>query len=243
MRSTRLAIALAAILALVPATAEASVKKKISVKRSAGTEVRSSPGDWVIGTANNNTPVWVQGAPKEGYRWAFIGGDFNGCAWISQASLTKGGAKSGNKCPAAKELEKKDFIARDGNFIGKGGDTSLPNGNDGRFAVVSAARPGCNGELTAYANVHPTAPTPFPTGPIATLKDGTRGEKGLRWRWVTKDLKWVAVRDAGQRESTNPNARRYSANLKGPFKRKPNNWYFVKRDCLYLAGEEALPRP
>jgi hypothetical protein len=52
----------------------------------------------------------------------------------------------------------------------------------------------------------------------------------------------VAVRDAGMRRSRDRARRGYDENLKNRTARSPNNWYFVRRSCLYLAGRERLPR-
>src|SRR5829696_9586115 len=147
MRTLRLVTALTALtalIALVPASAGAALKKRVHVEREAGTELRNSPGDWVIGTANNNTTVWAQGPTVEGYRWVYIAGTYQGCAWISSASVTKGGRRTGNRCPEPPQrFPMSRFIGGNGKWWAKGGNKNLPHGSDGRFAVVRRDRRGC----------------------------------------------------------------------------------------------------
>ena len=242
MRTTTLLAATALLLALFPATSGAALQKKISVKQAAGTELRNSPGDWVIGTANNNAAVWAQGPTVEGYRWAFVGGDYDGCAWISNAAVTKGGTKTADRCPPPERPAMSRFIGGNGTWWGKGGNQKLPHGSDGRFALVRASRPGCNGRLDAWANIHPIDGPGAVTGRLGDVKNNTRGGNGLRWRWISRDAQWVAVRDNAIEKSRNRAARHYDANLTNRTARSPDNWYFVRRDCMYLAGREKLPR-
>jgi hypothetical protein len=236
--------ALAAIcliaLASFAAPASAALKKTVHVELQAGSELRNSPGAWVIGEAFNGWTVYAQGPAVKGYRWAWIGGNYRGCAWISGAAVTTGGAQAKDRCGPPEEFAKARFIGENGRFIGKGGDTGPkhPNGTDGRKAVVSTAHPGCGGRLSAFANIHPVDGPGTPGDLLGNVRNHTRA---LRWRYVTRDGQWVAVRDTGIKKSRSVSGRHYGANLVNRTAREPGNWYFVARACVYLSGRERLP--
>jgi hypothetical protein len=228
-----------AALAAAPAPASAALKKTVRVTLQAGTEIRNAPGSWVVGEAFNGWTVYAQGPARKGYRWAWIGGNYKGCAWISGAAVTKGGSQAADRCGPPEQFARSRFIASNGRYIGKGGNTKHPNGTDGLKAVVSSKHPGCNGRLGAYANIHPVDGPGAVNDLLGSVRDGSRQ---LRWRYVTRGGQWVMMRDTGIKKSADPAARHYDANLVGRTAREPGNWYYVARACVYLSGREKLPK-
>jgi hypothetical protein len=174
-----------------------------------------APNSYVIGNAYPGWTMFVQGPRQfargpgnEGgayYRWGFLGGSFRRCAWIEDGNTT-GGTPADNRCGSAQQIDTPYFLRTftNGTKNNKAGDGSVTHMNHGAG--------GCT-DRKAYGNVSPWATPARPANPAIDVPDG----KELRWRYVSRDGRWVMVRDPH------------------PTAGQPN-WYFVSRRCVSLAN-------
>ena len=181
-----------------------------------------APNSFVIGNAYPGWTVLVQGDAQfskgpgnEGgvsYRWGYIYGEsFDHCAWLGNGTLV-GPTKSGtaSKCGARQEIDTPHFLATYTN-----GEHNHLAG-DGSLTRMHYAGSGCT-DKHGYGNVDPWKVPAPPANSPGLVPDG----RALRWRYVSKDGKWVMVHDPTNNGS----------------KTAPN-WYFVHRGCVSLANAD-----
>jgi hypothetical protein len=159
--------------------------------------VASAPGGYVIG---NCAPGWhlhrtIKSAPvpPEGtfFDGGYVYGDFNGCGWIRADRDSQVGSDSSTAC------------ASPGRSPGEFGSAfNCPPGTCSDGTGVA----GTNCQL--YANYRPWSDSPAPTNPIGGAQSGT-----FLWRYVTRDGRYVMVRDPDIVSGS-------------------GNWGFVARSCL-----------
>lgn len=159
--------------------------------------IANVPGGYVIG---NCAPGWhlhrtIKSDPVAPDNVYFDGGylfgDYNGCGWIRADRNSQVGTGSYTACAS-------------------------PSRNVVEFGSVFNCRPGECADGTAvtgtncqlYANYRPWSSTPAPTNPIGGLQSGT-----FLWRYVTRDGRFVMVRDPDIATGS-------------------GNWGFVPRSCL-----------
>jgi hypothetical protein len=198
---------------LVGAPAEAASEQR--VKPGVIPTISYAPNSYVIGNAYPNWRMFVQGKKKfsrgpgnpDGafYRWGFIGGTFRRCAWIEHGNTT-GGKTVSNRCGSAQQIDTPYFLRTFTN------GTKNNKAGDGSETKMNHDARGCT-DSRAYGNVSPWATPSKPANLVFTVRD----KKRLLWRYVSRDSKWVMVRDPA------------------PTAGKPN-WYFVPRPCVSLAN-------
>ena len=216
--------ACAAVVLLVPMTpyappAEAALTKRVSTP---SVTLRAGPGSWAIGAAfgygSSRTPwtVDVQQNPVNTFRWGFVGGSFQYCAWISEQAMPPGGESGENLCSMTNR------VLPPSHFMSAMGSNYPPaKGNDGAFARINHRAVDCNGQIQAYANVRPWQVPAEPHDYLFNTPDAL----AVRWRYVTRDGQWVMIRDP-----------------RHTIGQYPPNWYFVRRQCIDLKGP-LLPPP
>ena len=181
------------------------------------TTISYAPNSFVIGNAYPGWTDDVQGSPQfsrgpgnargASYRWGYVWGDgFDRCAWIGSRDLGSTLASPSNRCGSPQEIDTSHFLATytDGLHNHLAGDGSLTH--------MHYAGSGCT-DRHGYGNVEPWRTPATPHDAIGIVPDG----KPLRWRYVSRDGKWVLVRDPS------------------PPAHQPN-WYFVHRGCVSLAN-------
>jgi hypothetical protein len=182
------------------------------------TTISYAPNSFVIGNAYSGWTDIIQGAPQfshgpgnEGgayYRWGYLYGEnFDRCAWINNNDVDQTTSTHGaNKCPAGQQIN-------DGYFY-----STFTNGEhnhlagDGSVTHMQYDGSGCT-DTRGFGNVSPWRSPATPANSVGTIPNG----KELRWRYVTRDGKWVLVRDPA------------------PPAGQPN-WYFVHRGCVSVAN-------
>ena len=174
-----------------------------------------APNSYVIGNAYPGWSMFVQGPRQFArgpgnpggayYRWGFLGGQFRRCAWIEDGNTT-GGTPTPNRCGAPRQIDTPYFLRTFTN------GTKNDNAGDGSPTHMNHGASGCT-DHRAYGNVSPWATPARPANVVGDVPDG----KSLLWRYVSRDGRWVMVRDPH------------------PAAGKPN-WYFVPRACVSLAN-------
>jgi hypothetical protein len=176
-----------------------------------------APNSFVIGNAYPGWTDDVQGPAQFSrgpgnpngahYRWGFLFGEnFDHCAWIDDGSHNAGNHQNGARCGAPQEIDTPYFLATYTN----GEHNELAG--DGSVTHMHYAGSGCT-DKNGYGNVAPWRVPATPANRVGVVPDG----KLLHWRYVSKDGKWVLVRDPA------------------PPANQPN-WYFVHRGCVSLAN-------
>jgi hypothetical protein len=181
------------------------------------TTISYAPNSYVIGNAY---PGWhddVQGDPQSSrgpgnwggasYRWGFLEGEhFDRCAWIGDEASSGTSEISGHdRCGSPQQIDTPYFLRTytDGIHNSAAGDGSLTH--------MRYAGSGCNNR-NGYGNVDPWRVPAVPSNSRGVVADGST----LFWRYVSKDGKWVLVRDPSVDGLDSP------------------NWYFVHRGCVSL---------
>ncbi|HEY0487094.1 MAG TPA: hypothetical protein VGD72_12685 [Mycobacteriales bacterium] len=184
------------------------------VERGVVPTISYAPNSYVIGNAYPGWSMFVQGPrqfakgpgnPRGAYyRWGFLGGNLRRCAWIEDGNTT-GGTTVADRCGSPQQIDTPYFLRTftDG--------TKNNNAGDGSRTHMNRGAAGCTSH-TAFGNVSPWAVPARPADPVSDVPDG----KALLWRYVSRDGRWVMVRDPA------------------PTAGKPN-WYFVPRGCVSLA--------
>jgi hypothetical protein len=182
------------------------------------TTISYAPNSFVIGNAY---PGWhddVQGDPQSSrgpgnwggasYRWGMLYGEhFDRCAWINDsASSGTDEIQGDDKCGAPQEIDTPYFFRTYTNGI----HNDLAG--DGSPTHMHYDGAGCN-DLNGYGNVDPWRVPAVPSNSRGVVPDG----QTLLWRYVSKDGKWVLVRDPAESGKDSP------------------NWYFVHRGCISLS--------
>jgi hypothetical protein len=216
-----LLIALAACAACSSADGEeeaASTDDALSVQKvSRISTISYAPNSFVIGNAYPGWTDDVQGGPQfskgpgnpngAAYRWGYLFGEnFDHCAWVDDRSVSAVASKGGSRCGAPQEIDTPRFFATYTNgehneLAGDGSDTTM------RYEGS-----GCT-DRNGYGNVAPWRVPATPANRVGEVPNG----KLLKWRYVTRDGKWVLVRDPA------------------PPRDQPN-WYFVHRGCVSVAN-------
>jgi hypothetical protein len=181
------------------------------------TTISYAPNSFVIGNAYPRWTDEVQGTPQfsagpgnengAAYRWGYLFGEnFDHCAWLNNNDVAGGVHEAGARCGSPQQIDTPHFLATftNGEHNQLAGDGSVTN--------MHYAGDGCTTQ-TAYGNVEPWRVPATPANAIGTIPNG----KELRWRYVTRDGKWVLVRDPA------------------PAPNQPN-WYFVHRGCVSVAN-------
>ncbi|HTR53402.1 MAG TPA: hypothetical protein VMJ10_22060 [Kofleriaceae bacterium] len=177
-----------------------------------------APNSFVIGNAYPGWTDIIQGDPQrsagpgnEGgadYRWGYLyGEDFDRCAWIDNTVVDPTTSHHGtNDCGTPKQIDTPYFLATftDGIHNQLAGDGSVTH--------MQYDGSGCT-DTNGYGNVEPWRVPATPNNALGQIPNG----KELRWRYVTRDGKWVLVRDP-EPEAGEP------------------NWYFVHRGCVSVAN-------
>lgn len=190
-----------------------SVDKKVE----AIATISYAPNSFVIGNAYRGWTIDVQGEPQfssgpgnpsgASYRWGFVyGAGFDRCAWIDDGELGPATTHDAARCGARQEIDTPYFLATYTN--GMHNDLA----GDGSPTHMHWAGDGC-ADRNGYGNVMPWRVPATPTNSLGTIEDG----RFLRWRYVSRDGRWVLVRDPA------------------PTKGDPN-WFFVHRGCVSLAS-------
>ncbi len=208
--STLVALGVAATVTVVaPVVTSTAPPADAAVRKSVNTDytlLRRGPRSYVIGTAYRGWTFDAHGPADSGYRWGRIFGNLNTCLWIYEGAVTGSGATN-DSCGAAQWMPVSQFT-----------NGQIGGGSDDGATVRTVAGAGCgsyNGtHITGYGNVRPWEVPTTPSAPIATsLAYGA----SVRWRYVTRDGKWVMVRDpaAGTTDGVGV-----------------QGWYFLPRGCL-----------
>ncbi len=176
-----------------------------------------APNSYVIGNAYPNWTDIIQGDPQhsagpgnEGgadYRWGYIYGEnFDRCAWIDNTAVSGTPKKTTNDCGTPRQIDTPYFMATFTNGI----HNELAG--DGSVTHMNYSGSGCT-DHNGYGNVEPWRAPASPANSRGAVPDG----RELKWRYVSRDGKWVLVRDpaAGAGEP---------------------NWYFVHRGCVSVAN-------
>jgi hypothetical protein len=183
------------------------------------TTISYAPNSFVIGNAYSGWTDKVQGNAQfssgpgnphgVSYRWGYLYGEgFDHCAWIADANATGTVHEDESLCGSPQEIDTAHF------------DATYTNGiknhlaGDGSTTHMHYAGSGCT-DVNGYGNVEPWKVPATPHNSLGAIPDGAL----LRWRYVTKDGKWVMVH--------NP-AHDGSATLP--------NWHFVHRGCVSVAN-------
>jgi hypothetical protein len=183
------------------------------------TTISYAPNSYVIGNAYPGWTDDVQGDAQfskgkgneagASYRWGYLFGDgFDHCAWVGDNAVNaKGSAHDTSRCGARQEIDTPHFMATYTN-----GEHNTLEG-DGSDTHMSYDGSGCT-DKNGYGNVAPWRVPATPSNKVGQIPDG----KLLKWRYVTRDTKWVLVRDPS------------------PVANQPN-WYFVHRGCVSVANK------
>jgi hypothetical protein len=177
-----------------------------------------APNSFVIGNAYPGWTDEIQGKAQfsrgpgnpngAAYRWGYIFGEsFDHCAWLDDGALGGGKHESGARCGAPQEIDTPRFLATYTN----GEHNALPG--DGSDTYMHYAGDGCT-DVNGYGNVAPWRVPATPTNKVGAVPNG----KLLKWRYVSRDGRWVLVRDPAPRAG------------------EPN-WYFVHRGCVSVANK------
>jgi len=183
------------------------------------TTISYAPNSYVIGNAYRGWTDDMQGAaqfssgpgnPKGTYyRWGFLYGEgFDRCAWIDEGEVGERVAVEADRCGAPQEIDTGMFLATYTN------GTHNALAGDGSPTHMNYAGSGCTDRF-GYGNVAPWKVPAIPANSVGRVPNG----KELLWRYVSRDGKWVMVRDPAPAAG-------------GP------NWYFVQRGCLGLENRK-----
>lgn len=181
------------------------------------TTISYAPNSYVIGNAYPGWTDEVQGEPQfsfgpgnphgVSYRWGYLFGEgFDRCAWIGDDASSGSKEEPGSRCGDPQEIDTPYFLSEYTNGI----HNDLPG--DGSLTHMHYAGSGCSNR-NGYGNVEPWRQPATPHNVVGVIPDGAE----LRWRYVSKDGRWVLVRD--------PNAPSGQP-----------NWFFVHRGCVSLAN-------
>lgn len=183
------------------------------------TTISYAPNSFVIGNAYPGWHDHVQGKAQfssgpgnpdgVSYRWGFLYGEsFDHCAWIGNGASTADEVDVDNECGAPQEIDTPYFLRTytDGIHNSLAGDGSLTH--------MHYAGSGCT-DVNGYGNVDPWRVPAVLSNPRGAVPDG----RELLWRYVSKDGKWVLVRDPSESGEESP------------------NWYFVHRGCVSLSND------
>jgi hypothetical protein len=168
-----------------------------------------APNSFVIGNAYPGWTDIIQGDPQRSsgpgnpngadYRWGYLYGEnFDRCAWIDNGAVDGTPKKITNDCGTPRQT------FTDGIHNELAGDGSVTN--------MHYAGSGCT-DHNGYGNVAPWRVPATPANSRGVVADGHE----LRWRYVSRDGKWVLVRDPSAPAGT-------------------PNWYFVHRGCVSVAN-------
>lgn len=182
------------------------------------TTISYAPNSFVIGNAYRGWTDVIQGPAQfsagpgnpngASYRWGYLYGEnFDHCAWVNSDDVDPTTSVHGtNKCGTAQQIDTPYFLATFTN-----GEHNQLAG-DGSITHMQYDGSGCT-DQHGYGNVEPWREPATPANSIGIVPNG----KELHWRYVTKDGKWVLVRDPA------------------PPANQPN-WYFVHRGCVSVAN-------
>lgn len=190
-------------------------------KVNAITTISYAPNSFVIGNAYPDWTDDVQGNPQfssgpgnpdgVSYRWGFLYGEsFDHCAWIDDARASGSTQEDTDRCGAPQEIDSPYFFATYTNGVHN------DNAGDGSLTHMHYAGAGCS-DRNGYGNVDPWKVPATPDNSTGEVPDG----RTLLWRYVSRDGKWVLVRDPANTGSAS----------------KPN-WYFVHRGCVSLENRK-----
>lgn len=212
--------AVASVVLLAPATAQADGLVK-QVTFPSGVESGTARWSWknsafVVGNYFNGWTFIAYGAPKDGFRWGWLGGDIRGCVWVYEGNLPAGGTPTAeDRCgPPREEV----FNASAPNF----GLSFAPRivwsnnppgaGNDGVSATLDPRR--CGGSTRRYANALPwLASTQF----IRPMGDVLTAPRTVHKRYLSRaGNDAVLVRDPELGSTGN----------------YPSPWFFVPSACV-----------
>lgn len=193
-----------------------------SAKYGAWSPVSAGPNTYIIGNCAPGTiirPTYYSNDQNGPFYGGLISGSFAGCGAVQARNLRRVSstertsicARSGRRPPAS-FLTKVD--CRSGKLPGnrtrkcrkkKGGwDPDL--GGDKTTRVVATCR--------AYANYRPFSSTPQATDPVQVIAPDNRRTGQVRWRYITKDGRYVMVHDRRGKKSGGA------------------IWVFVSRGCV-----------
>ncbi len=184
-------------------SAEAAIRKQVDTDY---TLLRRGPRSYVVGTAYRDWTADVHGEQDSGYRWARVYGTLNTCLWIYSGAIS-GSQTIDDSCPSANWMPVSQFT--NGQIGGSADDGAT-------VATVPGA--GCqtwNGtHIIGYGNVRPWQ---VPSVASASLASQVAIGQTVRWRYVSRDGKWVMIRDprAGTTDGVGQ-----------------QGWYFIPRGCL-----------
>jgi hypothetical protein len=181
------------------------------------TTISYAPNSFVIGNAYPGWTMDAQGNPQfskgpgnengASYQWGYLFGEnFDHCAWINHDDASVGKKQNGSRCGSPQEIDTPHFLATYTN----GEHNELAG--DGSNTYMHYAGSGCT-DKNGYGNVAPWRVPATPANKIGIVPDGHE----LKWRYVTKDGKWVLVRDPKPPQGA-------------------PNWYFVHRGCVSVAN-------
>jgi hypothetical protein len=187
------------------------------------TLLRSAPASFVVGTAYKGWSIRDEGN-QGAYAWARVGGNLRHCLWIYRNATAKGGRLVAGSCGAPRAYPSgSEFRRRFTNGM-IGSNKANTDGAPIRLRPHGTCTVR-NGKIDGWGNVEPwrakTRPSHKLRGALTLGLDGrsTTGRHQVKWRYVTKDGKFVMV-----------HATRYDPNDG----RGRQNWFFISRDCLPL---------
>jgi len=167
--------------------------------------ISAGPNSYIIGNCAPGTEIlrtYYADQQNGPYNGGLIGGSFNGCGAVQIRNLDRvNSSESTSVCtdpgkrPPSEFLSKVDCRSGDGEPC-REWDPDLAG--DKTTQVV--------GTCQAYANYRPFSSTPTPIDPVQVISPANRppdgnGDAQVRWRYITKDGKFVMVHDRGWRQS------------------------------------------
>jgi hypothetical protein len=173
------------------------------------TELKSGHPSFVIGNLPHDSHVYVYGKQQAGYRWTYTP-QLDFCLWMFDQDVDPTPQKAPAHCRQPHEYSVSTFTNGQIGKTGRG-----PYGTDG--APTRLAPEKCGGKVGQYANVAPWRSTTLSGAQLEQWKIGTVTTKlDVKWRYVTKDGRFVMVRDPALPNNATP------------------NWYFVRRACITI---------
>jgi hypothetical protein len=219
-----LAIAVAAVLFAAP-VASATVRERIVTDQ---VTLRSFPDEYVIGNAfgsssdpNAGWTMDVQGPEVNGYRWGYVWGHFNGCAWIASSAVVDAPERGApqTRC-AANPQPDGTHPAVSGFTNGEVHCNRTPDGKcDGISRHIDYSLPGCYGSPYEFWNARPWYGD-LNSGDSSQGTDSANrvlpNGAQVMLRYTARTGFWAMVRDP------------YLSNTLGAGK----GWLFVPRSCI-----------
>lgn len=199
----------AGALGLTASIADAALVKKVTSRTA--TPRWSAPYNlYVVGTAYRGNTFWAQGPAVKGWRWGYLGGDVNYCVWVWGGSVSKGGTSTANRCGTPRDEPPGSVLGFSNGQIGRNSKN-----NDGKKTHLTPRARGCGSSIQAWGNVKPWQDLTSPRKVVLR----TSRARTVMWRYVTRDGRYVLVRDP-------------KLGTTGGY---PPNWYFVERQCVKLS--------